>query len=569
MYKEYLFQSIKQKEAPEQIKKAVKDAAYQTLLYTGQGQDDILTEYRSKESTNQKNQRKRITITRTKHVVKQIENVLNQLDIMDKPAMSVITDNEKIKDELTAYIYNNNLSTFAFDMVKYHNIVDANAFLICRENQYGDIEFVPTKSNNLHSVYSVNGVLKAVVFKYERKEGNKVVYDFELYHNEGLIILTDPTNRDREGKTIEGGYIYEEIKTEGMFAFQLGYTKDVTTNLPLRLSILEAASELFKSLIWQGSELDVDVATHGIIQKFAYAKKCNHETRTDEGYVYCQGGYLYQDNAPTGSKCNVCNGSGVQAHTSSQDIITFPLPNSPENTMKLSDLTHIIFAPQGTFEFKKQMIKELQGEIIKTVFNSTILTQDEIAATATEKVIDLQGVYATLNQLSKHVSDCFIWMLECYCAIKGYKGVEFIHGYSLNLKLESVETLSMKRKTMLDAGAPMEIIRGIDLAILQKQHIDSPAYLNRIVIWEQYRPFSDKPEAVAQTILAGLPEDNYYKVLYNFWAVIKKAVEMKHGNDFYNYDNQKRLDVIAEEVEEIRKTLVIQTPERQVIEIDG
>lgn len=570
MYEDFLVQSIKRNQPNIKLKKAVEDAIYQKKLYTGKNQDEILTSYRIKESENQKNQRKRITITRTKHVVRQIENVLNQLDIMDKPAISILTKSDKARQYLNDYVYNNNIASFAFQMVKYYNLIDANAFLTCRQNEYGDIEFTPVLSSNLYDFYSVNGILKAVVFRFEREVNKEKVTDYECYYKDGVIMYTSIKGKEiKEDSETKEGYLVERIKTKKIFAFQLGYTLDSTNTLPTCVSILDAASELFKSLIWQGSELDVDIATHGIIQKFAYAKKCNFQMQTENQFTVCNGGYLYQNNTPTGMKCNSCNGTGLQVHTSSQDIITFPFPDDLTNRMPLSDLTHIIFSPQGTFDFKKQNIRDLQDEIIKTVFNSSIITKDEIASTATEKVIDLQGVYSALNQLGQRVSECFIWILECVCSIQGFEDVEVLHGYTLNLKLESVETLALKRKQMIEANAPIEIIKGIDLAIIQKQHMDSPAYVNRLVIWEQYRPFADKSDMVAVQILAGLPNTNKYKIMYNFWGYIKRNIETKYGDAFFDMPHEKRQELIDSEVESIREELVQDEPNRLQFEIDG
>jgi hypothetical protein len=199
---------------------------------------------------------------------------------------------------------------------------------------------------------------------------------------------------------------------------------------------------------------------------------------------------------------------------------------------------------------------------METVFNSSIITKDEIAATATEKVIDLQGVYATLNTLGKHVSNCFIWMCECKAWFEGFKEMEFIHGYTLSLKLESVETLSQKRKSLIDANAPIEVIKAFDLMIIQKQHIDSPAYVNRFIVWEQYRPFSDKNFNEINTILSSLSGTNYFKVLYNFWGEIKKKIENSEGEAFFDYTHEKRQAIIDKEVAVVQEMLRAEEPQR-------
>lgn len=563
MYKDYFIQSVLRDKPNAKVAKAIEDAKYQKSLYSGNGQDEILLKYREKESINQKEQRKRITISRTKHITKQIENVLNQLDVMDKPAISVFSPNENVKEELSNYIYNYNIDNLAFELVKYYNLIDANAFLTCRQNQFDDIEFQPVESTNLYDYYIYNNVIKFVIFKFERMIANKrKVYDYELYYDDGIMKLTDKSESEPTEETVEK-YYYSEIETNKIFSFRLGYLKDSTNEMKTCVSLLDSASQLFKSLIWQGSDMDVDIATHGIIQKFAYAQKCNYSTMIEDNHYECVSGYLYNNGAPTANKCSTCAGSGLQIHTTNQDIITFPLPDDGiQSPLRLSDLSHTIFAPTGTFEFKDKVLSRIKDEIMETVFNATVITKSEIAATATEKVIDLQGIYATLNQLGKQVSECFIWMMECVAEMKGYNDVEFIHGYTLNLKLESVESLSLKRKALIDASAPIEVIKALDMAILQKQHIDSPQYLNRFVVWERYRPFSEKSDNVAMQILAGLPNTNKYKVLYNFWGKIKMDIETKYGDDFFDYSHERRVQIIDDEVKVIISEIESQEPQR-------
>jgi hypothetical protein len=303
--------------------------------------------------------------------------------------------------------------------------------------------------------------------------------------------------------------------------------------------------------------MDTVKATHGIIQKFAYARKCNFRNRSDEHSYQCSGGYLVIDGKQTSEVCSKCNGTGLDIHTSSQDIITYPLPDDPANALRLSDMVFTLSAPTDAMTFNREDIDNTKEEILRTVFNSSVITKDEITATATEKVIDLQGVYATLNQLGKHISNLFIWMVECYCEWKGYTGVNIVHGYTLDLKLESIETLSEKRKKLIDANAPIEVIKALDLAILKKQHMDAPAYVNRFIVWEQYRPFSDKNPTEIQNILTSLQSTNYYKILYNFWGHVKREIENIHGDAFFAFTDEKRKELIRLKYKRFRKLLKV------------
>lgn len=146
-----------------------KKARHLKAYYTGEGKiiEEVLLNYRISEKENQKNQRKRISILRTKATIRKIENILNQLDIMDKPAVNVIGNDKQVED-IKRWIYANNIEKFAFKTVEYYNLVDSNSFVIASINQYGDLEFKPYGSESLYDVYHINGVLKIVTLRSKR-----------------------------------------------------------------------------------------------------------------------------------------------------------------------------------------------------------------------------------------------------------------------------------------------------------------------------------------------------------------------------------------------------------------
>ena len=564
MFAEILYKSIERKNPNKVLEKTTKDADIQRKLYTGKDLDKILFDYRKRETDSQKEQRKRITIGRSKHIIRQIENVIDQLDIMDKPSINVIHDNETISENLLSYIYNNNIAKLAFDWCKYYNLVDANTWIVCRQIE-DEVIFEEVNAYNLYDLKVQNGAFKYVIFRFERKVAEQTVYDFELYHNEGLLVFTNKAGKTRDQETqMHGEFIVTEYQYKRMFCFPCGYQRDADNQFKTFVSLLDPASELFKGLIWQGSDMDTELAAHGVIQKYAYAQKCNWTYQNEESSTECHHGFLFKDGINTNTKCSNCGGTGLVTHTTSQDIITFPLPNEGEQVpLKLSDLSHTVFMPETVFSFKKQYVKELEVAIMQTIFNNSVtLTQSEIQVTATEKVIDLQGIYSTLNKYGQHVSDMFIWMMECYSELNGIEGAEFLHGYTLNMKLENVETLSETRKKLIDANAPIEVIKAYDLAILRKQHLDSPQFINRFSVWEQYRPFNDKSDVIAMQILSGLPNINRSKILYNFWGRIRRNIETVHGDKFFEYKDERRKELINAEVEIVRAELLEDEPQR-------
>jgi hypothetical protein len=142
-----------------------------------------------------------------------------------------------------------------------------------------------------------------------------------------------------------------------------------------------------------------------------------------------------------------------------------------------------------------------------------------------------------------------------------------IHGYKLDLKLETVDSLVAKKGNAAANGAPMEVIRAIDLAILEKQNLGNPVTFNRYMIWETYKPFSDKSNDQTRMILSSLPDTFRDKILYNFFAKIRKNIELKDSKGFYEGSEERRQALIDAEIDLIIAEYAIGDNGR--IEIDG
>jgi hypothetical protein len=245
----------------------------------------------------------------------------------------------------------------------------------------------------------------------------------------------------------------------------------------------------------------------------------------------------------------------MKIHTSSQDIIYVPEPMTPESVVSLDKMIHTVTIPDSILETRKTDIQETENKIIRTVFNGNSITRSDITKTATEVGIEMKGLYSALSKIGYKTSDVFIWMVECIADILGAKGVEVFHGYTLDLNIDTIEDLFNQRKLAIDSGASQDIIDVIDFAIQKKQHIDNPKALNRFAIWDQFRPFTDKSMNEKIAIMATLPENNYYKVLYTYWAIIKNNIEMSMGDKFYDLPYQRQKAEIDREVQAIIDTI--------------
>mgnify|MGYP001432824010 CR=1 FL=1 len=548
----------------------VKLSKFNKSLYTGKDQEEILLSYRTKESDNQKKQRIRITKTRTKHVCGKLENVLDQLHGIDKPQVSYIGGNDNQKEVISEYVYENNLEQMAFESVKYANITDSNSFMVCGVDDWENITFVAVGAENVFDYKIINKNLIYLITKHERKYQNQTVNDYRLYSKNLYILLEDARGSGIESETITlNNYTYKHQSTETKlnYAFRLGYKLDASTNFETCVPITDKASELFVQLIFDGSEMDTIKATHGVLRTWAIAPKCSHSQPGENGHETCIDGKLYCNNEASGV-CPACKGSGLKIHSSSQDIIYLPEPSTPDQFLPLDKMVYTQSIPDSHMKMRKEDLKELEDTIIRTVFNANNTTQDEVQSTATEKLIDERGVYATLGNLANHVSECFIWMVECVMDIKGIEGVKVDHGYQLDLNIETLMTLIDQRTKAGASGAPTEVVDVYDYAILKKQHLGNPYFMDRFSIWEMFRPFSDKTDAEKQTILSLLPKYDRSRILYIFFATIKKEIIATVGDVFFEMEYKKQKEIINEKVDEIIKEMKESEPEIPPIHID-
>lgn len=516
-------------------------ATFYKSIYTGKNQESILLNYRKNENDKQKAQRKRITRTRTKHVCNQIENIYDKLRIIDKAVIRI--DSEEISD----YVHKYDLQDKAYSFAKYFNIIDSNAHLIFGEKE-GEPYFTVVESKQF------------VSYKYDYDE----LIELGIKDSEDNIIIyrkdrIDTLSRDKreEGservKYNDKDYWATSESVDMCYAFRLGFKKDIETNFNSTVGVLDPASELFRSLIWEGSELDIIKATHGIIRTWAYARTCNHRNMVEGQLHSCEDGWMKCQGEIKG-KCQSCNGTGMRLPSSSQDVIFFEEPLGNYNdTVPLDKMVHQQTIDNSLLQLRREELEQLESKIIRSVFNSNQVTQRDLVKTATEVKIDQEGVVSALGALGQKVSETFIWMCKCLATHYNVPEKEqlFYHGYSMDFNLDTVSSLVEQRKMAVEANVPKHVVDVIDFAILKKQHNDNPAYLNKLSVWEKFRPFADKELNEKLAIVALLPVDAPKRLLYYHFNEVKTEVLEKHGDKFYQMDYKQQKKAIFDCLKEI------------------
>lgn len=537
--------------------KVVDAAKYYEMLYTGTIDEKILFAYRDSESEEEKKQRKRLYIGRSKHVISGIENVLDSLATLDTAAINV-TIQSKPDQEKTVYdwIWENNIEQQAYTYVKISSLVDANSVIVAGLDEDGILCFEHIPCSLIIECKIVNDKVKKLVIRYPDE---------------------DPTKNDHVKIYTEKEYIYGRIAKQGgtfipvdkikvslCYAIHTGYKLNPFTQYKTYLSILEPASELFRQLIYDGSEYDIIKNCHGIEKTFAFAPVCDYSRKGEEGIEYCRNGDVYMGDQFQ-KQCPSCQGTGLKIHRSSQNIMYLPEPRDKQEYLALDKLVHTVHIEQGLIDLIKQDLDQLENEIKRTVFNSNTIIKEDIIKTATEVSIDQNGIYSALQQLGRKVSDVFIWMVEVYADINKLKDINVYHGYTMELNMDSVTTMLDNRAKALVSGASYDIVKTFDYAILKKQHMDNPEFINRYSILETLKPFSDKSETERMGIISLLDDNNLDKLLYNYWQDITiQATD--ENDDFFDLKRDKQKAILyalaAEKVSQIEE----KQPERALLD---
>ena len=312
-----------------------------------------------------------------------------------------------------------------------------------------------------------------------------------------------------------------------------------------------------KDLINAKSEYDLTRALHTFLKQYIFTDVCDYTVKDETGFDRCNGGVLSYSNQP----CPKCKGSGVKAHTTTQDVIMVKRPSHDEQSpVKLSEMVHYASMPFDIVNHQAQYIEKIKSDIPKIMFGVDLNARTSGMKTATEISNFFDSVYMVISAFAEKISQLYVFSVRCIAEIKGIsEKVNVTHRYPKTFKMETVSELMTMRELAEKSGASGEIIWGIDLRISEIQNRDSPMELEIQRLKHRYRPFKDISKVDRTVLMADLPIDNDYKILYNFLDVILDRIVRKKPN-FTLIPIEEQDKAVKEEVEAIKKELKPITP---------
>lgn len=331
-------------------------------------------------------------------------------------------------------------------------------------------------------------------------------------------------------------------------ARRVGTKKDLTTRGRTCVPIIHPAHPYFKKSIKTVSEFDLTNCLHTFPQKIQYDEVCPGDTQNNQP---CSHGKTLE-----GHICGVCKGSGFKTHTSSADIMRFKMPRDVKDMVSLENTIVYKSPPIELLEYqKKYALYELTELATKSVYTSDLYQANTVAATATEKTIDLDSVYDTLKPFADNWSAMWKHVMNVIAAYRDVnKDIDIEHQFPKDFKMKSVTMLLEDLGKANTSGAPSYIKNEINKDLAQKLYIDNPNELLKIEVKNRFFPFNGKSENEINNIITNDLTSKFNKILYANYDNIFDELDAENSVDnvnFYRMEKNKQFELIKAKVQGI------------------
>ena len=554
---------------------------------SGVGIDEYLKRFAKREDEEMFEQRKRLTNSISQSVASSLQKpfykVARNKNVKKKFSLKGDKTREEIVQKMISGFYGTNeLNTKGLDFWLKNRFIeltftDPNAFVVIEweaKPENVPLEPYPYEVNSIDAydyIYK-HGVLNELFTRqsetiiYLDKDGaekEKVVDAFTLYEIGSSLKVVEYCPKYFEAKGIvidetrqvtfvenEIHFIatYNETNLDFIPAFRVGYIRDTATDGRTFVNPFESAMPYFRKALKAVSELDLSITLHTFPQKLQYVTKCK-----GKGTKKCNNGMV----SGTQTVCSECKGSGLQIHTSGQDAIYFPLPDTPDEMFDLDKILVYKQPPIDLIKFQDEYVRNLKKDAHLSVYNSNMfLAEDpQFAKTATEVNTNTQGIFDTLFPYTEKFSEVWKTAVKVFVRLSGFlTDFELIHIFPTDLEIKTVAVLMAELKLANESEAPSYFRDAILEEIANQVYEGDELGREKHFIRHKFFPFSGKTETEIQFLMASPYVSNFTKVLYaNFEAIftdIEKAVPNFYKLN-YNLQWEKLNEFVKPYLEEI------------------
>lgn len=541
-------------------------------IWSGLDQMEIVVSYKPRESDEQKKQRFRLFNSPTPEAAARAMGNYSRLESSDEPIRTikyegVNNDNEAVlKSLISRFNGDRDLPRFLLDTEKKYLQIDPNAFLvilfdgerdatgafkakpvprpeIVESDQVYDFlldngsyhwlcrrQYIDGKASDNRSgkwqrfvLYTADYVFEAIevnefndIAKIQERIGSREYDTFQVKQGNKDVqfaLVTYPISSKEQ--LLSADY-------EMPFA-PLGYEDGPDTGI--YDSILAPAESRFRDLINRTSEYALTIALHTFLQKYQYIQKCDYVSKAGR----CSDGKI----DPSGTSCPQCKGTGHKIIATVQDTVTITLPETRDEFFPISEMVQYIELPFQIVEHLKAEIESLESKIEAAIWGIDLRKSPDGKMTATEVISRYDTVYVRLSRIEKHIAGLWekcVRLTAKYAEIDN--GLQVSYSPRKNYQMETLGELMAAFTEAKTGGAPYQVIRTLELSIIKKQGKASDVDLMWNDAMERFRPFKTKTESQIALILSGVPEDDYYRVLWAYFDEIFEQIKNEIP-DFY------------------------------------
>lgn len=416
-----------------------------------------------------------------------------------------------------------------------------------------------------------SGVIKPAGRSYKILEGIR----YTLY-DEDVTVVYEQINDEYLKET---GYVLSEGETRVKIgdidyitrnytpkvgyptAFRIGYKRDEHTRGRTFVNPWHDALCYFDKSVKTVSELDLTMTLHAFPQKLQYVQQCTGISKEKR----CNKGRLAD-----GTDCTACKGSGYKIHTSAQDAILLPMPDSKEDMLDLEGLLIYKSPPIDILNFQNEYSQQLEKQAHSAVFNSQVFTKStatsaagtDPAKTATEVNTNMDSVYDALQPFTEKFSELWKSFVITFGILAGESldNIEVQHVFPADYKLKSIEMLLSERFTATEAGAPGFLIETIDDDMADLIYAGDALGMAKYNTKRRFFPFTGSTPDEVVMLTASQYVLKEPKVLYSNFDIIFKELEAENPGFWAMTDFPAQRKLVEAKVTEYMDKIKAQAP---------
>lgn len=535
--------------------RTVELAALYRKLVTGDGLDELLQRFVSRETDAAFAQRIALTqhtvTTTTKNVMDVFYKVprSNYQRILSHGGTTDDKPTAALEDRAKVFWGTRNLDNYVQTRWLEMNATDPNAFVVVefkpfdyRYERASPYPFEVSSAQCVDYKYE-NQVLQHLIVKTEiplptkeKPEGMGDKYTVYLADETITLVEIDPASRPQIGQeegvlqtTPTGGFLLSKKRWYSLSfavphsagqvpAKQVGYARDAWTGGQTFVSPYDAAVPLLKKSIKVNSELDITMSQQVFPHRLQYMPKC--------GARDCHDGYT-----ANGEMCDTCKGTGHASITSAMDVIYVKLPKEPADIIDLEKLLVFKAPPVDVITFQTEYVDKLTAGAKSAVFNSESFTQTQIQETATGKMLDRDNVQDTLYTCAMGYADMWQFLVQMTATFTQLdKDLEARLVFSKDFKLKGLTEYIADLESAKRSEAGAAVIQNIQDNIARLMYSENPEQYRKWATQERFNPFSGMSSDMVSLSLSDPAVPERYKVRYMMLGVIFNELEEENDN---------------------------------------